>query len=102
MFELPTFRKAYLLQTPVNMRWGEKKLTELCMRDIGVEPKIGDAFLFFNAKRDSLKLFFHDRLGSNDLQKHLPRGGFMLPAPIAGQAYVEIAPTLVRRLFGRQ
>lgn len=82
MFKLPTFRQAYLLQTPINMRWGEKKLMDLCKNTIGMDPKVGDAFLFFNRERDSLKLFFRDPTGPNDVQKRMPRGGFLLPAPI--------------------
>ena len=51
MFQLlPRFRNAYLFQRPINMRWGEKKLTALCNEEIGVEPKVGDAFLFYNSK----------------------------------------------------
>lgn len=101
MFTLPVFRNVYLFQKPINMRWGEKKLRQLCQQDSGVEPGVGNAFLFFNAKRDSLKLFFRDDLGSNDIQKQMPRGGFMLPAPIVGQDFVKIAPALVPKLFGR-
>lgn len=98
MFLLPPFRHAYLLQKPINMRWGDKKLTDLCKQVIGIEPKVGDAFLFFNRKRDSLKLLFRDPTESNDIQKWMPRGGFMLPAPVEGQDFIKIAPKLVQKL----
>jgi hypothetical protein len=101
MFELPKFKKAYIYQKPINMRWGENKLSQLYEQHLGAKPQIGEALLFFNAKRDCLKLFFRDALGSNELQKIMPRGGFMLPAPIAGQAFVEVVPRLVQRLFSR-
>jgi IS66 Orf2 like protein len=101
MLDLPKFKKAYLYQRPINMRWGENKFVLLYEQELGVQPQMGEALLFFNAKRDCLKLFFRDALGSNELQKIMPRGGFMLPAPIAGQAFVEITPSLVQRLFIR-
>jgi hypothetical protein len=101
MFQLPRFRNAYLFQRPINMRWGENKLTALCKEEIGVEPKVGDAFLFYNRKQDSLKLFFRDHQGPNDVQKLLTRGGFMLPAPVDGQAFTKIVPSLIPRLFSR-
>lgn len=65
----------------------------------GIKPEIDVALLFYNAKRDCLKLFFRDALGSSELQKMVPRGGFMLPAPLAGQEFLEISPHLVTRLF---
>ena len=83
------------------MRWGEKKLMNLCKNIIGIEPKVGDAFLFFNTARDSLKLFFRDPTGPNEVQKRMPRGRFLLPAPIEGQKIVKIAPKLVQTLFER-
>jgi hypothetical protein len=101
MFDLPKFKKAYIYQRPINMRWGENKLVQLYEQHLGVEPRIGDAVLFVNARRDCLKLFFRDALGSNEMQKLLPRAGFMLPVPIAGQPFGEIAPSLVPRLFSR-
>jgi hypothetical protein len=62
---------------------------------------IGDALLFYNTDRDCLKSFFRDALGSNELQKNVPRGGLLLPAPTAGENFVEIAPALITRLFRR-
>jgi hypothetical protein len=101
MFDLPKFKKAYLYQKPINMRWGKNKFVQLYVQHLGVEPQIGDALLFFNAKRDCLKLFFRDAVGSNELQKIVPRGGFVLPAPVTGQAFIPIVPSLVKRLFSR-
>jgi hypothetical protein len=83
------------------MRWGERKLTALCLQEIGITPKVGDAFLFFSARRDELKLFFRDDTGSNELQKKLPRGGFVLPAASAGVRFTKIAPQILEHLFRR-
>ena len=89
MFNLPSFRKAYLCQKPINMRWGDKKLTAMCKESLGVEPTPGVAFLFFNRKKDSLKLFFRDQRGPNDVQKWMPRGGFLLPTSVELRRFPE-------------
>jgi hypothetical protein len=99
MFDLPKFKKALIYQKPISMRWGENKLAALYEQHHGIKPQIGVALLFYNARRDCLKLFFHDALGASELQKTVPRGGFMLPAPIAGQDFLEISPSLITRLF---
>jgi IS66 Orf2 like protein len=101
MLDLPKFKKAYLYQRPINVRWGENKFVLLYEQERGVKLQTGEALLFFNAKRYCLKLFFRDALGSSELQKIMPRGDFLLPAPIAGPTFVEIIPSLVQRLFSR-
>jgi len=101
LLKMPTFQQVYLLQKPINMRWGERKLSALCQQEIGIAPKVGDAFLFFNAERNELKLFFRDDAGSNEFQKMMPRGGFMLPAASAGEPFTRIAPKILERLFKR-
>jgi hypothetical protein len=83
------------------MRWGERKLTEVCKDHLQIVPEIGDAFLFFNRKRDTLKLFYRDEMGSSELSKLMPKGGFILPAPMESEMFVKISPKLVPRVFGR-
>ena len=85
MFQIPDVENVYLYQKPISMRWGEKKLTALCKEEMGIDPGNGGVFLFYNSKRNELKLFFHDRDGWGELSKRMPRGGFMLPAPRTGQ-----------------
>ena len=99
MLKLPKFRAVYLFQQPVSMRWGEKKLTQVCQQEMGIEPKVGDAFLFFNARRNEMKLLFRDEDGSNLFQKWMPRGGFMLPAPSEAERVTRLAPNILESLF---
>jgi transposase len=90
MFQIPSAGSVYLYQKPINMRWGEKKLTQLCRDEMGIDPRAGGAFLFYNSKRDQLKLFFLDHTGSQEFQKWMPRGGFLLPAPRDGEQFVKV------------
>jgi hypothetical protein len=75
MFQIPDVENVYLYQKPISMRWGEKKLTALCKEEMGIDPGNGGVFLFYNSKRNELKLFFHDRDGWEELSKRMPRGG---------------------------
>jgi hypothetical protein len=63
MFQIPDVQNVYLYQKPISMRWGEKKLTALCKEEMGIDPDNGGVFLFYNSKRNELKLFFHDTDG---------------------------------------
>jgi IS66 Orf2 like protein len=95
------FRNVYLFQQPISMRWGERKLAAVCEQHLGVGPKIGDAFVFWNRKRDQLKIFYRDEMGSNDMSKRMPAGGFVLPAPNDGEHFVKLSPKLIPRIFSR-
>lgn len=83
------FGAIHLYQKPVSMRFGEKKLFEICRHELKREPKVNELFLFYNSKRDTLKLFWLDETGSQELSKSMPRGGFLLPAPKDGETFVE-------------
>jgi hypothetical protein len=41
MFQIPSAGSVYLCQRPINMRWGEKKLTQLCRDEMGIDPRAG-------------------------------------------------------------
>src|ERR1700733_13410318 len=61
-----------VLWKPISMRFGERKLTLLCRKELGREPKINEIFLFYNTKRDILKLFWLDGTGSQEIIKVVP------------------------------
>ena len=37
MFQIPNAGSVYLYQKQINMRWGEKKLTQLCRDEMGID-----------------------------------------------------------------
>ena len=93
------FSSIHLYQKPINMRWGEVKLTEICRTELKRKPKINELYLFYNTKRDTLKLFWLDGNGSQEISKMMPRGGFMLPAPESGDTIVKIPRDKLNTLF---
>src|SRR5688572_11637294 len=99
MFAFLRGEKLYLYQKPISMRWGEKKLTQLCQDEMGLDPRDGGLFLFYNSKRDELKLFFRDPTGYQEFSKWMPNGGFILPAPRSGEIFLEIERSKLESLF---
>ena len=98
LIQIP-FGRIQLYQKPISMRFGERKLTQLCRQELGREPKINEVFLFYNTKRDTLKLFWLDGTGSQEIIKVVPRGGFMLPAPKDGETFVTLARSKLESVF---
>ena len=93
------FTSINLYQKPVNSRWGAKKLTAICRTELKREPQIHEIFLFYNSQKDTLKLFWRDRHGTQDISRILPGGGFLLPAPKSGEAFVQLDGKILDRLF---
>lgn len=81
------------------MRSGERKLLEVCRSELKRDPRVNELFLFYNGKRDTLKLFWLDGTGSQELSKSIPRGGFLLPAAIAGEVFVKLERSKLSRTF---
>jgi transposase len=89
----------HLYQTPISMRFGEKKLIEICHSALNREPRVNELFLFYNRTRDTLKLFWLDGTGSQEVSKSVPRGGFLLPAPKDGETFVKLERSKLSALF---
>jgi hypothetical protein len=96
---LPAVKYLHMYTEPIPMNWGERKLTEICRKEMGIDPAGGAVFLFFNRKKDQLKMFFMDESGSQEIQKMLPRGGFILPAPEEGKKFLKIPMSKIDTLF---
>lgn len=99
MFQLPNVKFVHLYPWPINIRWGETKLIQLCKNEMGLDPKQGGVFLFFNRKKDQMKLFFLDETGSQEMLKLLPKGGFMVPTPQAGEKSIKLSKDKLNSLF---
>ncbi len=93
------FASIHLYQKPISMRFGEKKLLEICRSTLAREPKVNELFLFYNGKRNTLKLFWLDGTGSQELSKSMPRGGFLLPAPKGEETFVKLERAKLNSLF---
>jgi hypothetical protein len=93
------FTSINLYQKPIDSRWGAKKLTAICRTELKREPEIHELFLFYNSSKDTLKLFWRDRNGTQDISRILRRGGFLLPAPKSGESFVQLDRKVLDSLF---
>ena len=92
-------RVVYLYQKPISMRWGPNKLAQICVEEMGIEPKDGLAFLFFNKSKDTLMAFFKDDTEDQIIMKKLDRGGFMAPVGEPGERFVKLSSSMLPKLF---
>jgi transposase len=65
---------------PVDMRKSFNGLLGVVRSEIGSNPLSQTVFMFFNKRRNYLKLLFWDRTGYCLISKKLERGSFSLPA----------------------
>lgn len=96
---IPNVSHVYLYPKPISMRLGENKLIDLCKNEMGLTPKKGLVFLFFNQKQDKVKLFYLDEMGSQEIMKVLPQGGFLVPVATENQKYIKIEANKLPSLF---
>ena len=100
LFSLPPgVSHVHMYAEPINMRWGEKKLSQICRDEIGIDPAAGDVFLFFNRAKDQIRLFFLDSDGCQMLTKLLPKNAFLLPVVDEGERSVEVTVSMLPKLF---
>ncbi len=98
-FQIPSVKNIYLYPKPIPMNWGEKKLTQICQDEMGIDPMTGAVFLFHNSSMTQMKVFFLDNDGSQEFQKMLPKGAFMLPVAREGEKFIKIERKKLEKLF---
>lgn len=68
--------KVFASLAPTDMRKGFPGLTGIVEKELGQQVEDGDLFLFFNRRRDRLKVLFFTGDGTILLYKRLERGTF--------------------------
>lgn len=99
VINLPRVKFVNMYTKPINMRWGENKLKNLCIEEMKIDPKKGEVFLFFNKAMDQLKLFFIDDISVQEVVKALPKGGFMLPVAKENDIVVKVERKKLDAIF---
>lgn len=88
---IPSAMTIFVATSAIDMRRAFDGLAEAARTMLEKDPKSGALFVFFNARRDRLKLLWWDRNGYCLLYKRLDRGVFRLPEPTrAGETSVAI------------
>lgn len=76
MLVVPPRIKVFASLAPTDMRKSFSGLTGIVEKELGQQIENGDLFLFFNRRRDRLKVLFFTGDGTVILYKHLERGTF--------------------------
>ncbi len=76
---IPAGVRIFAATSPVDMRRGFVGLAESAREGLGQDPAGGALFVFFNKRKDKVKLLWHDRTGWCLLYKGLDRGFYRIP-----------------------
>ena len=76
MLIVPSQIKVFASLAPTDMRKSFSGLIGIVEKELGQQVENGDLFLFFNRRRDRLKVLFFTGDGTIILYKHLERGTF--------------------------
>ncbi len=81
----------YLCARPTDMRKSFDGLCGVVTSALARDPLSGDVYIFFNRRRDRLKLLVWDRTGFWIFYKRLEAGTFQLPSHLSHQTSLEVA-----------
>lgn len=92
MLSLPPSVRVFVALEPADMRCGFDGLSARVRGVAGADPMSGHLYVFWNRRRDRVKVLYWDRSGYCLWYKRLERGRFHFPsAEAGGQVEVEHA-----------
>ena len=92
--------RIFVCLTPIRMQFSFDTLMGVAQETFNQDPLSGHLFLFFNRKRDRIKILFWDVDGFCIWYKRLEVGVFQLPVATEGQEGVELNCSQLSRLLG--
>ena len=92
--------RIFVCLNPIRMQFSFDALMGLAQEIFDQDPLSGHLFLFFNRKRDRIKILFWNVDGFCIWYKRLEVGVFQLPVATEGQAGVELNCSQLNRLLG--
>lgn len=92
--------RIFVCTAPIKINFSFDSLMGLAQAVFDQDPLTGHLFLFFNRKRDRMKILFWDVDGFCIWYKRLEVGVFQLPATTDGEQGVELNCSQLNRLLG--
>lgn len=92
--------RIFLCLNPIKMQFSFDTLMGLAQDIFNQDPLSGHLFLFFNRKRDRIKILFWDVDGFCIWYKRLEVGAFQLPVAAEGDQGVELDCRQLNQLLG--
>lgn len=90
MLSLPPSVKVYIGVAPADMRKSFNGLSQVTQHILNKDPYSGHLFVFFNKRRDQVRILFWDRNGFSIIGKRLEKGCFKLPQPQVDQTHIDM------------
>jgi len=91
--------RIFVCLTPIKMQFSFDTLMGLAQEIFDQDPLSGHLLLFFNRKRDRIKILFWDVDGFCIWYKRLEVGAFQLPVATEGDQGVELDSRQLRQLL---
>ncbi len=92
--------RIFVCTAPIKMNHSFDRLMGLAQETFDQDPLSGHLFLFFNRRRDRIKILFWDVDGFCIWYKRLEVGAFQLPVATEGEQGVEVDCSQLNRLLG--
>lgn len=92
LIHLPANVRYYLYNSPTDMRCSFNGLTNRIRSEMGRSPLSGDLFIFFNKKRDQIKILCWEIEGYVICHKRLEKGRYEFPQSAGDSNEVEVSP----------
>lgn len=99
MLSLSSAVRVFVAVDPVDLHLSFDRLAGLVRSRLGENPLSGALFVFFNKRRDKVKIFFFDRSGYAVYYKRLESGSFEGLRPADGGQQVEVDATALTLLL---
>jgi transposase len=91
--------RIFVCLTPIRMQFSFDTLMGLAQETFNQDPLSGHLFLFFNRKRDRIKILFWDTDGFCIWYKRLEVGVFQLPVATEGDQGIELNSRQLNQLL---
>lgn len=95
----PSIRKIDVYTEPIPSTWGTKKMSSFCKEELKLKTVQGRAFLFFNSKRDLLRIYWHDGQCEQILERGLFDGTFLVPMTGNSGPWMQVARESLPKLL---
>ncbi len=92
--------RIFVCTAPTKMNLSFDRLMGVAQETFDQDPLSGHLFLFFNRRRDRIKILFWDVDGFCIWYKRLEVGAFQLPVATEGEQGVEVDCSQLNRLLG--
>lgn len=94
-----SIQKIDVYTEPIPSTWGTRKMSSFCKGELNLKTTQGRAFLFFNSKRDLLRVYWHDGEYEQVIERGLFEGAFLVPLTGNSGPWMKVARDSLPKLL---